>query len=308
MVMSTRNRFIRLFRNMGFILALAFVTGLTLHQGASETSPAVTPLLALIMTMSIMGTSPKIFLDFRKVLRPVLLSLALNYAVLTFTFIGLSSLIIQDYELWVGFILLAAIPAAVAVIPFTYRLDGNVNLSLTGTVASYLAALFIIPLISISFLESNFIQPERLLITLGELIAAPLVISQILRRTGIATKVERYRGTIVNWSFFVVVYTTVGLNQDAFLGQPLTLLRISIIAFISTFVLTFLIDRLSRFLGVNKPNRISLILLGTRKNYGLAAAIALALFSPRTAIPATIAMAFAIIHFIWLTFWVKKMS
>jgi len=303
----TRQRFSQLFRNMGFILALAFIIGLALPQGAPQMSPTVTPLLALIMTLSITGVSPKLFLNFKVVSRPILISLLLNYAVLTFTIIGLASLLIPDYELWVGFVILASVPPAVAVIPFTYRLDGDVNFSLVGTVASYLAALFITPLISMAFVGTSFIQPGRLLITLGELIAIPFGVAHLLRRTGVASKLEKYRGTIINWGFFVVVYTIVGLNQDAFLAHPATLLPVALIAFVSTFVLGYLVDRLARFLGRDKPNRVSLILLSTRKNYGMAAAIALAIFSPRGAIPAAVATVFAIVHFIWLTFWVKRM-
>jgi BASS family bile acid:Na+ symporter len=308
MVMVTKQRFSHLFRNTGFILALAFIIGLALPQGAPRTDPAVTPLLALIMTLSITGVSPKLFLDFRRVSRPILISLLLNYVVLTFAFIGLASLIIRDYELWVGFVIMAAVPPAVAVIPFTHRLDGDVDFSLVGTVASYLAALFITPLISIAFVGSSFIQPGRLLMTLGELIAIPFGVAYLLRRAGVASKLEKYRGTIINWGFFVVVYTIVGLNQSAFLTQPLTLLPIVLIAFVSTFVLGYLIDRLARFLGRDKPNRISLIFLGTMKNYGMAAAITLALFSPRAAIPAAVTTAFAIAHFIWLTFRVNRMA
>ncbi len=305
--MSARSRFTTIFRNAGFLLALAFIIGLVLPQGAAETSPAVVPLLALVMTMSIMGVSPRLFLDFRKVSRPILLSLLMNYVVLTLVLIGLSFLIIQDHELRTGFILLAAVPPAVAVIPFTYRLGGNTDFSLVGTVACYLAALFIVPIVSAVFWGPSVIQPVSLLITLGELIALPLAIAQLLRRTGIASKLERYRGTIVNWGFFVVVYTIVGLNQSAFLGQPERLLPTAAAAFISTFALAYIIDRVSRFSGVNIAGRISLILSGTRKNYGMAAAIALALFSPQAAVPAAMAMVFAIVHFIWLTFWVKRM-
>jgi len=158
-----------------------------------------------------------------------------------------------------------------------------------------------------AFVGTSFIQPGRLLLTLGELIAIPFGVAYLLRRTGLASRLEKYRGAVINWGFFVVVYTIVGLNQDAFLAQPLTLLPIALIAFVSTFGLGYLIDRLARFLGRDKPNRISLIFLGTRKNYGMAAAIALALFSPRGAIPAAVATVFAVVHFIWLNFWVKRM-
>jgi BASS family bile acid:Na+ symporter len=297
-----------LFRNTGFILALAFAIGLSLPQGAVKTSPAVTPLLALTMTMSVMHVSPRLFLDFGKVAHPILISLLLNYGVLTFGFIGLATLLIPEYELWAGFIMLGAVPAAVAVIPFTYNLEGDVDYSLIGTVATYLTALAMIPTISIFFLGVSIIQPEQLLIAMGQLIAIPLGLSQILRRTGIAQKLDKYRGSIVNWSFFVVVYAIVGLNRNAFLQEPLTLLRISVVAFLTTFVLSTIIGRVARSIDKDKANRISLILLGTRKNYGLAAAIALTIFSPRAAMPAAVAMVFSIGHFIWLTFRVRQIS
>jgi len=303
-----RSRAELLFRNSGFILALAFVFGLFLPQGAMGAGPSLTPLLAVIMTLSIMGVSPRIFLDFKKVLRPVLFSLLLNYVVLTFTFIGLATLIIQDYDLWLGFILLAAIPAAVAVVPFTYRLEGDIDFSLVGTITTYLAAFFILPLIFTTFLGSDLIQTERLFVSLVQLVGVPLAVSQLLRRTGAASKLERYRGTIVNWSFFVVIYTIVGLNQGAFLEQPLSLMPSLLIAFVSTFVLGYVVNRLAKSRGVSKPSRISLILLVTRKNYGMAAAIALVLFGARAAVPAAVTTVLAIIHFIWLSFRVKKMD
>jgi len=305
---SIRIHFIHLFRNTGFILALAIMMGLALHQGASWTKPAVTPILGLIMTLSLLGISSSIFRDFKKLLLPISLSLVLNYVVLSGTFIGLSSLIVLEDELWIGFVLVAAVPAAVGVIPFSYHLSGNTNLSLVGTAATYLAALVITPLISMLLLGVNLIDPVRLLIILAELIIGPFILSRILRRTGIATTLERFRGAIVNWGFFLVIYTVIGLNRDVFLGEPATLLRLSIVAFASTFILAYLINRVSKLLNVDKPDRISLALLGTRKNYGLAAAVALTFFNSRVAAPTAVASAFAVIHFIWLTFRVKKMD
>jgi BASS family bile acid:Na+ symporter len=46
----------------------------------------------------------------------------------------------------------------------------------------------------------------------------------------------------------------------------------------------------------------SLVLLGTQKNTGLAAGLALALFSEKTAVPATISTIFSLVYFIWLSF------
>jgi BASS family bile acid:Na+ symporter len=113
---------------------------------------------------------------------------------------------------------------------------------------------------------------------------------------------------MINWSFFVVIYTIVGLNQGAFLEHPLSLMPSLLIAFVSTFVLGFIVNHLARFWGVSKTSRISLILLVTRKNYGMAAAIALVLFGARAAVPAAVTTVFAIVHFIWLSFRVRKMD
>ena len=298
----------RLPSNTGFILALALVVGLVFGAGASWTKPTVTPLLGLVMTLSVMGISSEVFRRFRSLLAPIIISIFLNYVVLSGTFIGLSYLLVQDNDLWTGFVLCGAVPPAVAVIPYTYHLGGNTTFSLVGVAVSYLAALLVTPLISVAFLGNNFIQLGRLLITLAELIIAPILVSQILRRVGVASKLEKFRGQIINWSFFLVVYTIIGLNREAFLGQPDILLRLSVVAFVCTFVLGYVISSVSKLLGVKKADRVSLMLLGTRKNYGLAGAIALTFFSPRVAMASGVATAFNILHFIWLSLWVKKSS
>jgi BASS family bile acid:Na+ symporter len=47
---------------------------------------------------------------------------------------------------------------------------------------------------------------------------------------------------------------------------------------------------------------ISLVLLGTLKNYGLAGGMALALFSEKTSVPATVSSVFMIVYIIWLEY------
>jgi len=45
----------------------------------------------------------------------------------------------------------------------------------------------------------------------------PLLVSRVLLWTSMAARLEPIKGTITNWSFFVVTYTIVGLNQELFL-------------------------------------------------------------------------------------------
>ena len=98
------------------------------------------------------------------------------------------------------------------------------------------------------------------------------------------------------------MYTIVGLNREMFLQQPLTLVPVVVIALASTFLLGWLIEKVGRWLHVDRPTLTSLVLLGTLKNYGIAGGLALTLFSQKTALPATVSSVFMIVYIIWLDF------
>jgi BASS family bile acid:Na+ symporter len=302
-----RNRVSALLGNSSFVFLLAIAAALAYGDPAEITRHALVPVLALIMTVSILDISTRIFLDWKGILPPVTITIVLNYGLMTAVYVGLSHLILSDPDLRTGYVLIAAIPPAVAVVPFSHLLGANTRLALIGNVAAYVAGLAICPLICIGLLGSNFIDPSRLLIVLGELIVAPLVVSRILRRTPLAARVARWRGLVVNWGFFLVIFTIVGLNRDVFLHEPGTLALVAAIAFIGLFVFPEVINRIGMLLGVRPADRISYMLLGSRKNVGMAAAIALLFFEPRAAMPAGVVGALAILHLIWLYWRTKRM-
>jgi BASS family bile acid:Na+ symporter len=103
-----------------------------------------------------------------------------------------------------------------------------------------------------------------------------------------AERISPVKGALTNWSFFVIVYTVIGLNRDVFLRQPVSLLPIAFIVVIVTFVLGYLIERVGQYLHLEPMKITSLVLLGTYKNTGFAAGLALALFNQQTALPSTV--------------------
>ena len=161
----------------------------------------------------------------------------------------MSFLFIREKNLWNGFVLVAAVPPGVAVIPFTYFLNGNSFFSLVGTMGAYLGALIITPLIALWFLGTVSIDPVRLFVIMMELILLPLIVSQILVRTGASKRIEPFKGTITNWSFFVVTYTIVGLNRQVFLDHPLSLLPVAAHCPASTFLLGWAIKGIGKALS-----------------------------------------------------------
>jgi bile acid:Na+ symporter, BASS family len=294
-------RFKRLIRNRDFLLVTAIVLGLSWGEGARWAEKAVLPALALVMTLATIGVPGSVFLSPRKLLFPALAGIALNYGLLGGLLLGLSRLLVTEQALADGFVIMTAVPPAVAVIPFSVILNGNQTLALIGTTGCYLGALLLTPLIANQFLGPAFAQPGKILTIMVELIFVPLVLSRLLVWSGWARKLDPLKGTLTNWSFFLITYTIIGLNRRLFFENPGALILPAMIALASTFFLGWIIERVGRAWGIDPPTVTTLVLLGTQKNTGLAAGLALSLFSQKTAVPATITTIFMLVYMIWLS-------
>jgi BASS family bile acid:Na+ symporter len=291
-----------LLRNRDFILILSLILGLAAGGGAPYLEPAVLPLLAVVMTLATMGVKGAVFQSPRALAIPALVGILMNFGVLGGALLGLKALLIGNEAFARGFIILAVVPPAVAVIPFTGLLQGNSSYSLVGAIGCYLAALFITPLAAVALLGTNVVQPGKLLIILLELILAPLGLSRLLLWTGASRRLEPVKGTITNWSFFLITYTIVGLNRELFLYQTLSLAPVVFIAMASTFFLGAIIQAVGKLLRLEPATVVSLVLLGTLKNYALAGGLALTLFDQSTALPAAVSTVFMIVYIIWMGF------
>lgn len=239
--------FKKLFRSRNFLLILAIVLGFTTGKTvATWTEPLVLPALALIMTLSATNITSRDFTSFKTMPGQIFASLILNYVVMGGTILLMGWWLIDDRELWTGLVVSATVPPAVAVLPFSYILGGNILFSLIGMTGAYLAALIIMPVVMTLFLGVNFLNPLDVLLILGELIVIPVVISRLLLFTGLARRINPWRGTIVNWGFFVVLFTIIGLNQPAFFSQFDVILKISLIAIVVSFGLGYAIELVAR--------------------------------------------------------------
>jgi BASS family bile acid:Na+ symporter len=293
-------RLIGLLRNRNFILFLALTLGMLMGQGSSWTEGLVLPAMAFVMMLSTTSVTGSLFRSPRTFLTPLLAGIAMNYVVLGGLILILSDVIILEESFRIGFVVLASVPPAIGVIPFTSFLDGDVEFSLIGTMGCYFGAFIFTPLILFTLLGFGFGFQNQLFITMIELIIVPLVLSRILLHIGVASRIAKVKGSLVNWSFFVIVYTIVGLNRDVFFSHPLSLIPAAVITIVTIFVLGYVIERVGRLLRINTKTIISMVLLGTSKNAGFAGGLALALFGKQTAIPSTITTIFMLINVILL--------
>jgi BASS family bile acid:Na+ symporter len=291
---------IRLLNNRNFIFLLAIIFGLVLPQAAQWTKILMMPALAMVMMLATINVPNDYFLNPRAILKPSLAGILMTYVILSGAILLVSALLICDRNLWIGFVLIAAVPPAVAVIPFTAILEGNVSATLSGTVASYLAALLIMPLMFWIFIGTGFDDPYKLVRIMLLLIVLPLVLSRMIIYFNWQDRLAPVRGSLTNWGFFIVLYSIIGVNRDLIFSQPLTIIPVAGIAFATTFILGWIIQKIGVLFNVDKENIVSLVLQGTLKNQGISGGLAIALFAKEAAVPSAVYSIFMILYIIWL--------
>jgi len=291
----------KILKNRNFILPFAFILGLSFPGLAQYTKSLTIPALALVMTISLSSISTSNMLEWKKLSKPLILGILLNYALLGSLILLLTFILIPEKSLRIGMILVAASPPGVAIMPFSAILSGNMIFSLFATFGAYLAALIIAPAITISLAGAETFPLSGLALNLLYLIILPIVFSRFLRLEKISSFLKSWRGTITNWGLFVVIFTVIGINQASFFTDFDILLRIALIAFLTTFPLFYLLHFIFRKLNIKRSDAITMMLLGTIKNSGFAAALAISLFNDSSSsIPGAIISAVYAIYLIWL--------
>lgn len=298
-----RKMLVKLFKNRNFILVLALVLGLSVGKPVTDwTAPLIIPFLIVVMTLSASNITSREFTSVKNLPYAAGTSLALNYLVIGGIILLLAWWLVREEDLWTGFVVLAAVPPAVGVVPFSNIFGGNTLFSIVGLTATYLSALLIMPAIMTLFLGTGFFNPLQVIIIVAELVLLPIIISRILLMVKLADRIKTWQGIITNWSFFIVIFTIIGLNRDAFFSDFNILIRLIAIGVFISLILGVILDFSLRALRVNRETRISMILMGTTKNYGLASGILLTLFDERAALPASVCAVFGVLNAVWLGF------
>ena len=282
---------VSLLKNSSFILLLSIAMGLAFPGPSKVTEGLITPVLMLMMAFSLTEIDISKTEAWRIYLKSSLLGLFLNYGLLS-GLILLLSYNLQDEALRQGFIVMAAVPPAVAVLPMTRLLRGDALLSLGSEAVSYLASLVLMPAIIFALTRQTGISGSYLVQISLALILLPALASRAVARIPINPVLP------INLGFFLVTYTVIGLNHGA-LWQGSA--AVAAIALARTFAIGLAIYIVALLAGQSRSKAISYTLLGSYKNLGLAAAVSLMLFGPAASLPAAFAVLAETAFFILLT-------
>jgi BASS family bile acid:Na+ symporter len=275
------------------MMTLGLVAGIAIGGFPTMTKEISMGALALLMTISLTSirfSEAKV----SGLSRDAVLMLVLNYGCLSGVILLMGSFFSE--ELWWGWVLMAAAPSAISIVPFTSILGGSTHKALFSTSVNYLAALLLMPVISLALIGSA-VSVTSLVTSLLILIVLPMALSRVLMRWEIR---KESRTTVTNLSFFVLIFAVAGSNREAFLNDFAMVAAVSVACLIRTFGTGSLSEFALRKLSVPRDDRIHIVLFSSYKNLGLTATLAIALFEPAVAIPATICIMFEVLWIITL--------
>ncbi len=296
--------FFKIIQNRNAILISALFFAFLLPESAQYTKKYTLYILALVMIFSMTGIQLKLLKNFKSTFKVSLEATFLNFILQAIILLGISYFIF-DKNIFNGFVIIAATPPGVAVIPFTYTFKGNLNYSFRAILGTYLISIFLSPLIIYMFSEGVILDPLIIVGVILKIIIIPLLLSRILLIKKVYPITEKIRGKIIDWGFALIIYTAVAVNRNLILSDYITVLKSVGVIFTSIFAIGLIYLYLNRKKS-DKKLIISKNLILTVKSSGFAIAVTLILFEAKSAVPAAVLSIFVLLWLITLNIYYSK--
>ncbi|MGM0509507.1 MAG: hypothetical protein ACQESD_00055 [Thermoplasmatota archaeon] len=271
---------------------LGFVTG-----GFPYNSEVTLVALLVVMSLSTRDVRFRELRSLRGHLKDFLIVFLLNYVLLTVSMAGLAYLLFSDIKLIQGMVVFALMPSAIAVIPFTKMVDGDMELSLISTSLLYLSSLVMVP-VFLFLLFGNEVGLIPILKNLFIMLVLPIFISRILLKVGYEER--KHDKAIVNTSFLIIIMGAIGTNRHLFFDRTEILLPIFFIGLVRSIGLTSITAFIGKKLGSPHKKLRSYILFSGYKNGGLSIILAVLLFGAEASFPIVVGFPFDLILIIYI--------
>jgi len=278
------------------ILILAIIPISFLTPGAARITLDLIPIaLVLMMTLSMGEIQLRHLLDFKRILRPVLISISINLFFLT-PLILILAYIMPDLSLShrLGFSIMAASPPAIAVVGYTKILRGDLRISILSNLLAYIMAFLYTPLLISWFTGRSLAGISEIGTALLLYIVVPLLLSRAVSRIRGIKSLTR---PVVIALPILILYAALGSNVNEIFIPSLALLEILVIGLLRTFISGSLVYYIALRRKIPSERVIVYSLFASYKNLGLAAALGLVLGGPATLIPIAICVPFESLYF-----------
>lgn len=289
----------KLFTNRNLILSLGVLAGLLLGEDVAFLKNYTVYILGAILAISVSSFRFSDLLPLRKSLIPVGVTVLVNYIIYGAVLLTLATLFVNNHAFWIGFVVIAATPPAIAVIPFSINLKGDARFSIIGIFGGNVAGIFLAPLIMLLFVGGDAISPVAVLELILKVLAGPIIISRLLRFKPVYGFIEKRRSVLIDYGFLIVAMTVIGVSREMLFTHTLeALIPFTIILFM-LFGMGYLFQIILNALHIDPHLIISNKLILVMKNAGFASVVALNLFSnDQVVLPAAILSVMLPIYYI----------
>lgn len=281
----------------------AIVLSLLIDTVNVPSSALIIVVLMIQMTLSMDGLrlSLKGLKEYRK---DAVLSLLLTYVVNTAITLAVGALFISNNEpLWYGWVMLASMPCAIAVVMAAVITKENMEVSLVGVTAVYIVGIAVTPLLSF-LLIGDAVDPLEILKYLILFIVIPLILSRPLKALNIPRTVKM---PVINLMMFIMIFLSVNSNRGYMLDSPTLSLTILLVVIMRVIVLGILAKVIVNALKIQEDRRTVHMVMCVWKNTGLSVSMSMLLLAstPESVIPCFMSM---MVECIWFSLVTRKKS
>lgn len=231
-------------------------------------------------------------------MKPVLLSLLVNFIIIPLFAYGLAKLTwITQPELFVGLIMISLFPTSGMTISWTMLNKGNVAAAIKITAISLILGSFLAPLyLKVSVGALVPVDILGTFFTIIQVVILPLILGNLtyrflIKKYGEITfqkTIKPYFPAISVWAMLMIVFTSISMKSKAIISNPSILIQIVFILALF-YLLNFIIaSAIARFL-LKRDDGYALVYGSVMRNLSIALGLAATTFGSNTALVVTIA-------------------
>lgn len=299
---------LKFLNHRNFILSLSLVLGFILGDYTELLASVSVWILAVVMVFATSGFAFSEWKPWKQTAGIIFQSFLLNYVLFGIVLIGAGYLLFSNELMIIGVILLAVSPPGPSVVPFSAVMKGDVRYAVTGVFGLHLLAIAITPIALFFLLGESAISPMSVVVIMLKVIVGPLIISRVLRHPKLLPTVEKIRGNVINWGFFLVVMPIVGLSKGLIMKSPDLVLLNSLLFLSLMFGGGMLFNFVASKMGAKQNRVIAANLMFTTKSSAFAAVASFTLLPRETALPAAVHAVFVTVYFIVYDSAIRKMK
>ncbi len=210
-----------------------------------------------------------------------------------------------DDVYWEGWVLLACVPCAIAVISGALLMGADTKLMTLSVTAIYTVAIAFTP-ISVSLLTGGSVDPLTILKYVLLFILVPMIISVPLGKMKIPKSVNTI---VINFCFLAMVFVAFGKCRDTMISDPTIVLLIALACFFRVPLIHLVSEFVLRRMKMPVEKRIHYILLLAWKNSGMSLALCITLVPDSSAVllPGSISLMFELIYMMFMIWYYDRL-